>query len=64
MNKPASLLDDEETRKFGRVYNMKTALAEKYQKQRAHLSKFAPEERDKQCREDNLTTRKQKEHSN
>jgi len=56
-------LNDEEIKNFGKIYNLKNTLQDKYMKAKAYKTKYSQAEKDKFCRNDHLMTSKSKEFS-
>ena len=55
-------MNDEEISKFGRIYNLKSALQDKYLKAKQYKEKYSQKEKDQFCRNDHMMTTKHKEH--
>ena len=55
-------MNEEEIEKFGRIYNLKSALQDKYLKAKEYKAKYSQREKDQFCRNDHMITTKHKEH--
>ena len=54
-------LNEDEISKYGKIYNLKSALLDKYKKAKENKSKYTQQEKDKMCRNDHMITVKSKE---
>ena len=57
-------LNEEEIKKYGRIYNLKSSLGEKYSQAQTHKAAFTKKEQDKLRRSEHMVTGKKRDYCN